>query len=416
MLGRVQLFRFFVVLVCIPVLAAGQNVSYPAGASDHELRAFYDDWKVTYLSNICGEGRVVVDLRADPNFNSDPEANLIVTVSEAHGYGMLILVMSADFDVDAHDLFDEMVSYYVDFTSSVSENLMAWRQEFVGEECRHGVQVGDENSATDGDMDIAYALLLAHANWGSEGQHDYLGLARAMLKDVADYEMMAGAQYLNIGDWISPYPGNYADLTRSSDFMTSHYPAFALATCDERWLQLRTATYELVAKIANLKTGLLPDFIEGMPDDPRVPTGRRLEADEDQHFFWNAARTPFRIALDYILNDNVLALEALAPFNDWIFAETGGDPALVSAGYSVNGDPLQKDGTSPLAFVSMMGVAAMLPSADPVWREALWTNILARPIEDEVYFGNTLKLLALLAATGHWKTPNIALGDCQALQ
>ena len=36
-----------------------------------------------------------------------------VTVSEAHGYGMLIAVSMADYDSEAKDLFDGMVRYYL---------------------------------------------------------------------------------------------------------------------------------------------------------------------------------------------------------------------------------------------------------------------------------------------------------------
>jgi len=37
---------------------------------------------------------------------------------------------------------------------------------------------GDSDSATDGDMDIAYALILADRQWGSGGAIDYLGQAK----------------------------------------------------------------------------------------------------------------------------------------------------------------------------------------------------------------------------------------------
>ncbi len=397
--------RLLILLVLFPLTAVAQPKT-------EDLRAFYEDWKQVYLSNICGAGTVIVDLRSDPHL-SDGTGDPVATVSEAHGYGMLALVMMADTDPQAHDLFDGMVRYYLSFPAGSSPHLLAWRQVYDGMTCRLGGE-GDENSATDGDLDVAYALLLAHATWGNDGVYDYLALARDLLADAAKYEMMAGGHYLNIGDWVTHFSPELADLTRTSDFFTSHYPAFYRATCDNRWLLLRASTYDIVETVAHPDTGLLPDFIEGLPDRPRAAMGERLETNYDGTYFWNASRTPFRLALDVLIYGQQDAVPVLSNFNHWAQQATGGDPANVAEGYHLDGQKLPYETSSPLVFVSMMGVAAMLPSASPEWRAALWTNILARDINDEVYFGNTLKLLALLAATGHWKTPDQALGDCQS--
>ena len=36
---------------------------------------------------------------------------------------------------------------------------------------------------------------------------------------------------------------------------------------------------------------------------------------------------------------------------------------------------------------------------------ALWSNMTARPITTGVYYGNTIKLLCMIAVTGHWLAP-----------
>jgi len=45
------------------------------------------------------------------------------------------------------------------------------------------------DSATDGDLDIAYALLLADNQWGSSGSVDYKAEALAVLSDILDKEV-----------------------------------------------------------------------------------------------------------------------------------------------------------------------------------------------------------------------------------
>ncbi len=42
---------------------------------------------------------------------------------------------------------------------------------------------GDADSATDGDMDIAYSLLMAHRQWGSGGDRLAFVSAKDILKD-----------------------------------------------------------------------------------------------------------------------------------------------------------------------------------------------------------------------------------------
>ena len=96
-------------------------------------------------------------------------------VSEGQGYGMVIVALMAGHDPAAQERFDGLARYALDHPSSVDERLVGWAQDA---RCRD-VEGGD--SATDGDLDAAYGLLLAHAQWGSGGAIDYLGAARRML-------------------------------------------------------------------------------------------------------------------------------------------------------------------------------------------------------------------------------------------
>src|SRR5690606_2495130 len=109
------------------------------------------------------------------------------------------------------------------------DHLMSWNQK------RSCANAGGNDSASDGDLDIAFALLLADAQWGSCGAIDYRAEAEAVLADVAAGELDQSQRYVLLGDWVTPSSVPYYDATRSSDFMPDHFRSFAAATGDPWW-------------------------------------------------------------------------------------------------------------------------------------------------------------------------------------
>ena len=55
----------------------------------------------------------------------------------------------------------------------------------------------------------------------------------------------------------------------------------------------------------------------------------------------------------------------------------------------------------------MFASAAVAGSGDPAgdqqWIDALWSALTAIPIADEDYYGNTLKLMALMELSEQWQ-------------
>ena len=153
------------------VLALTGTVPFSAAAAESDspvadMTAFYQNWKSRYVRQdpyTADETRYYVYYSEDTYTGGDP---VPVTVSEAHGYGMLITVSMADYDSEAKDLFDGMVRYYLAHPSEIGPHLMAWQQSDNGSTL---TETDGADSATDGDMDIAYALLLADKVWGSSG-------------------------------------------------------------------------------------------------------------------------------------------------------------------------------------------------------------------------------------------------------
>lgn len=400
---------FFLTLPVIAAPYASGTIlpSAPQAERDGQVLDFYRQWKATYLAHGCGEGRTYVDVGGDgkPVFGGT-EANTI-TVSEAHGYGMLALVMMAKVDPQAQAEFDAMVRYFHDHPATSSPALLAWNQV---EGCADaGDAVGGSNTATDGDLDIAYALLLADKVWGSAGGLDYAAEARATMAAVLAYEVEPVGMHLVIGDWAAhPDETFYRQTTRSSDFMVSHLRAFAAASGDAAWEQVLDRTYVIIDTVRREhapQTGLMPDFIVDLDGQPRPADALFLEGEADGMYAWNAGRYPWRIGLDYLLNGEPRAKAALDPLNAWVRQSTADDPALIADTYRLDGATLPEHGSNSMAFVAPLGVAAMVDVRNQAWLDAIWADVVAKPLAEEDYFGNTLKLLSLIAMNGDWLAP-----------
>ena len=63
-------------------------------------------------------------------------------------------------------------------------------------------QAGGENSAFDGDADIAYALLLADAQWGSTGIINYKAEALILITAILESTVGPQSRLPMLGDWV----------------------------------------------------------------------------------------------------------------------------------------------------------------------------------------------------------------------
>jgi endo-1,4-beta-D-glucanase Y len=369
-------------------------------ALDQATRDFYDAWKARFLKQTCGAGRYVVEAKTRAG-------NL--TVSEAHGYGMMVAALMAGHDPDARAIFDGMFAFFREHPSLFTPSLMAWYQK---RSC--GSSQGAD-SATDGDLDIAYALLLADKQWGSCGPIDYAAEAANVLAGIASGEVDATGSYLRLGDWTDPGEPAYYQATRSSDFMPDHLRAFAAASANPLWTNVLDHTYAVFDALQTAHspaTGLLPDFIAnplGMP----APVGPDfLEGPNDGAYDFNACRDPWRLGTDFLVSADARARTAVQRITTWFRGATGDDPANIKAGYQLDGTLSAGADYRSMAFVAPLGVAAMVDATNQAWLNDIWDLVTATSIDDEAYYENTLKLLAMIVMSGNWWTPQAVSGGC----
>ena len=236
---------------------------------DQATSNFYNQWKARYLKTGCG-GRYV-----DPGKVEGIGEAPSMTISEAHGYGMIITAMMHGHDPMAKELFDGLHAYAKRFESVNKTGLMAW---IVMANCMFSTAVTGNlvpDSAADGDLDMAYGYLLAHHQWGSSGAINYFDEARKIIAALKKHEINPETKLIMLGDWADVkadyYMGRYGSGflgpykttmrshrefyygTRSSDFMLGHFRAFGPASGDGEWNgAILDKHYELIARIQSM--------------------------------------------------------------------------------------------------------------------------------------------------------------------
>ncbi|HLI92481.1 MAG TPA: glycosyl hydrolase family 8, partial [Puia sp.] len=218
---------------------------------DDSVKSFYQAWKKHYILPACREGESYVWFEGSHGSN--------ICVSEGQGYGMVIVALMAGFDSSAQETFDRLYRFYKSHPSTTSPHLMAWTQK---KDC---ISL-DGGAATDGDMDIAYSLLLADAQWGRHSNIPYRQEALAMIDAIRHQEINPYTYIVMEDNTGRPRSKDYYDM-RSSDFMPDHLRAFHEATGDPFWDTVITNNYRVFRYLQNTyspEAGLVPDFIKNI--------------------------------------------------------------------------------------------------------------------------------------------------------
>ena len=133
----------------------------------------YNAWKNAYVASCGSTYRVKFD-----DGNS--------TVSEGIAYGMLLSVYADD-----KGLFDGLWGYYQ--ANKNGNGVMNWK---IGG-CSG---VTGDNGATDAELDVAMALVIASEQWGGS----YAATAKSFIQTIKRTEMNGDGQTLNGDAWGNP--------------------------------------------------------------------------------------------------------------------------------------------------------------------------------------------------------------------
>jgi hypothetical protein len=353
----------------------------------------YDAWKAARVVPMPGvAGGLAVKF----------SGSTFLTVSEGMGYGMLLAVLFAGHDPAARTLFDGFLTtvrarpaYAVLQSDANGKYLMEWRLN------ADGTSAGEGWNATDGDEDIAMALLMADRQWGSSsGKWNY---AREATNTIAALK-----------SWCMDAAGNVKGLssthaTRTSDFMIGHFRAFQRATGDALWGKAIDRAYELCELMQtqfSAGTGLIPDFISQYDTSHPVPSPAYQGTDRspyDGTYYWNACRDPWRFATDYLLSGDrrwKTITGRLLDFFQSKFAASKDVMGGVDCGYRLDGSVIA--GGDSAAFIAPVMLGGCVDSSYQALVDAGWNWNVAHPITG--YYDGEIQLLSMVVASGNWWT------------
>lgn len=355
---------------------------------DAALTRYWAFWKTNFLSTKCGSGTyAVLSKDADHAY-----------VAEGEGYGMTIAAMMAGKDSQAKAIFDGILKFVKAHPSVNNKNLHAAEQDA---NCK---SVNGSDSATDGDLEIAYGLLLADKVWGSAGTVNYLAEAKRVINAIKASEVNSSTHFLLLGDWADD--AQYKNSSRTSDWMPGHFRAFEKATGDSAWGTIRTTHENAINKLQSQYapgTGLLPDFVVNTNSTPKPAPADFLEGEYDGAYSWNACRDPWRLGADAITAGGSAALNQARKLNSWIKSATGGDPAKIGSGYTLAGKPTET-GAHP-CFTAPFAVAAMTDPGSQAWLDKLFTRITGFTPDKTDYYGTGITLQVLIILSGNFLAP-----------
>jgi endo-1,4-beta-D-glucanase Y len=384
------------------------NCIHPAVAQDAmdlDIATFYAAWKSSLLKTwtsgqLAGERY----LRATPSGEIEgwPPNASAGAQSEMHGYAMMIFALMAGRDAEAKDIFDSLNRVRKALPSSTDPRLMSWAIPSTGE-----TTLQAQPPATDADMDMAYALLLAHDQWGDEPSNHYLAEADSIIAAMEETLVVKGPgpyfPRLNIGDpkhLDSAAPESKPALMRPSDLMIDHMRAFWERTGHPVWMDLEASSLQISLLVRDPGTGLLPDYVVA---DPPIPskTGTADEGLCYDCFDFNSCRLPLRQALAVMLYGVGGSAEIANKMVAWARGKFSDTPSAMTAAFRLDGTS-QRD-ASDSAFTSPMVAASVVDPANQRWLDAGWTYM--KEVKPGQYYGGSLTLMSMLAVSGNWWPP-----------
>lgn len=360
---------------------------------DSEVTTFYREWKKKYIKEGCEKDQFYIWAQG---------IKKIECVSEGQGYGMVIIALMAGIDGDEQKIYDGMFRYFKHHPSRRSPSLMAWQQ-------LSGCGDAEKSSATDGDIDICYSLILADAQWGSKGIINYRLEALTMIDAIMKQEINPKTWSVILSNDVEEDSHDYFDM-RTSDFIPTAFKLFGILSKDANWNKVVDHNYTLFHSLQTRfspDAGLVPDFVIHTNSNAVPPRGKYLESKYDGSYNYNACRVPWRIGLDYLLTGDKKSKAFIDKINLWIRKTTSNTPDNISAGYTLGGDDLPRRYFEALSFISPFAVAAMTDAKNQEWLNRLWDYLTGFKMSEFDYYDNTIRLIGSIILSGNYWQPDV---------
>ena len=331
-----------------------------AAGADSAARAAYNAWLASFVTS-SGAGAGTLRVQRTNNQND--------TVSEGIGYGMIAAAYMAD-----RPTFDGLWHYgQLHFNT---KGLMSWHLMASG-------ATVDAGSASDGDVDMIWGLIMASNQWSSQ---EYLTAAGNMIQALRQN---------SIGPDGTLKPGDTwggTTFTNPSYFSPAYFRVFAVISGDSNWSgAILDKNYTILANTAGAN-GLVPDWTTNASV---VNTGFLMNGMFDNSTYgYDAARTPWRVAMDWCFNGEPRAQSYLMKVGAFF---NGVGAANIGDGYALNGS--QKTSNKNMAFIGPAGVSGM--AGFPTLLDGAF-NYGTSGQGDQSYYPSSLRMISMLMMSGNF--------------
>jgi endoglucanase len=322
--------------IAAPSVASAQAFPFPStniaagrfktdAITSFEIKDLYDQWLADTIVD-CGNDVTMVYPENEP-----PD-----TRSEGVGYGMVISAYMGDAAT-----FEGLWSYY---QRTSTGGLMNWRRNgCVGQ----AVDGNSNGSAADADIDAALGLIVADRQFPNQG---YANDARTLLNAIRTRLVEPANRGGNCNGVLLPgsaYTG--CGCVNPSYIPPGYYVAYASvdAANAASWTNARNASYTLLGAAQNDTTGFVPAWSTSTGSTQLQNCNFQVagggSSDEYQS---DAARTPWRVATDYVWTGDMRAQQFLQLMSGYVATQL--PRVRIVDRYSLQGQPLGANVASAL--------------------------------------------------------------------
>lgn len=306
-----------------------------------------EEWQSYVSAYVTDEGRVV------------DTGNGNISHSESQGYGLVLAALADD-----RATFERIWSFTSTDLLVRDDGLAAWRWEPDADP-----HVTDANNATDGDMLIAYGLLLAAEAFAEQR---YADLALPMIRTIGE-TMLVTADGLPVilpgAEGFDKPAEEGGPIVNASYWIFEVFPAFARVDPVVNWQGVSDAGLDLLRRAVPTRAGIPSDWAQ------LVDGTIRPAPDFPPEFGYNGIRIPL-----YLMRAGISS-DYLDAFRDHVSPE--GNLAKVDVPSGADIEPITEPGYRLIA-AAMACVADNTPVPEDL-----------RTLSATSYYAATLQLLAL---------------------
>ncbi len=353
---------------------AAKAVHFSRTYSSLDVQLLYEGWKKSFYEE-CSNGNGARIKWADPKASGACNSSGNCTVSEGIGYGMLVAVYMDNPTNNTKGMFDKLWTYYNKFLDN--KGLMNWKING----CSGTVE---EGAATDAELDVGLALAMAYKQWGDD---KYLSDLKTFLGKVWTHEV-DGAKLLKPGSqFASPFNPSYASI--------GALRVFASLDPAHDWNAVADNSMGMLAKNAHSTTGLPSDWCNA--SSPYSPVD--FKGSGNTKFGFDAARTPWRVALSYIWFGKDAEKQWLNKIGSWIRTKTGGSWPKTFADWSLDGNS-SANYTNSL-YLGAFASTGFASPADSAWFRKGAEAVLTKQADN--YYNDSWQLMYALTFMGNFQ-------------